>query len=178
MNKIGVGIAYGLLSSSPRSQVSEICTRLFFAKKLGRLVPRAEPRMENAERRPRLVIAEDAVLIQENIRKVVQRDCDVVAAVEDGEGVFEAVAAYAPDILLLDVSLPGMNGFAVAERLRDSKSPVHVIFLTAHRDKNYAKRAFEIGAKGYILKGSMWTELPVAIRAVASGDCYRSPLVF
>jgi DNA-binding NarL/FixJ family response regulator len=129
------------------------------------------------KRRPRLVIAEDAVLIQENIRRVVQPECDVVAAVEDGEAVIQAVETHAPDILLLDVSLPGMNGFAVAEQLRLAKSQVNVIFLTAHRDREYANRAFEIGAKGYILKGSMWTELPHAIHVVVGGGCYRSPLV-
>src|SRR4051794_38504201 len=119
--------------------------------------------MREEKKRPRLIIAEDAVLIQENIRRVVQPECDVVAAVEDGEAVMGAVTEHTPDILLLDVSLPGMSGFAVAEQLRIVKSQVYVIFLTAHRDKEYANRAFEIGAKGYILKGSMWTELPQAI---------------
>ncbi|MFL6450246.1 MAG: response regulator transcription factor [Bryobacteraceae bacterium] len=129
------------------------------------------------KKRPRIVIAEDAVLIQENIRRVIQRECDVVAAVEDGEAVMDAVAAYSPDILLLDVSLPGMNGFAVAEQLRQARYEVNVIFVTAHRDKEYANRAFEIGAKGYILKGSMWTELLQAIHAVTGGGCFRSALV-
>ena len=136
-----------------------------------------EIQIAEEKKRPRLVIAEDAVLIQENIRRVVQPDCDVVAAVEDGDAVIEAVATHAPDILLLDVSLPGMNGFAVAEQLKLAESRVNVIFLTAHRDREYADRAFEIGAKGYILKGSMWTELPRAIHVVAGGGCYRSPLV-
>jgi len=116
-------------------------------------------------------------LIQENIRRVIQSDCDIVAAVEDGEAALDAVAAHTPDILLLDVSLPGINGFTVAERLKHANSPVNVIFVTAHRDKTYADRAFEIGAKGYILKGNIRTELPAAIRAVTGGGCYRSPLV-
>lgn len=133
--------------------------------------------MPEDKRRPRLVIAEDVVLIQENIRRVVQPECDVVAAVEDGDAVVEAVATHAPDILLLDVSLPGISGFAVAEQLRLAKSQVNIIFLTAHRDREYANRAFEIGAKGYILKGSMWTELPRAIHVVSGGGFYRSPLV-
>lgn len=134
-------------------------------------------RMFGTAKRPRLVIAEDFVLIQENIRRVVQEDCDVVAVVEDGEAALDAVTVHAPDILLLDVSLPGINGFTVADRLQHSDSAVHVIFLTAHRDKAYVSRAFETGAKGYILKGSMWSELAPAIRAVMDGGSYRSPLL-
>jgi DNA-binding NarL/FixJ family response regulator len=133
--------------------------------------------MPEPGKRPRVVVAEDFVLIQENIRRVIQPDCDIVAAVEDGEAALDAVAAHTPDILLLDISLPRMNGFAVAERLQCANSPVGIIFITAYRDTNYATRAFEIGAKGYILKGNIWTELPAAIRAVAGGGCYRSPLL-
>ncbi len=117
------------------------------------------------------------MLIQENIKRVIEPHCEVVAAVEDGEAALEAVAAHAPDILLVDVSLPGMNGFAVAEKLNKTNPAVKVIFITAHRDRQYAERAFEIGAKGYVLKGKMWTELPAAIHEVAGGGCYRSPLV-
>jgi two-component system, NarL family, response regulator DesR len=133
--------------------------------------------MKEGVTRPRVVIAEDFVLIQENPRTVIQSLCDVVAAVEDGEAALEAVASLAPDILLLDVSLPGMNGFAVAEKLNSANSAVNVIFVSAYGDRGYAKRAFEIGAKGYILKGTMLTELPAAIREVALGGEYRSPLV-
>lgn len=117
------------------------------------------------------------MLIQENIRTVIQSHCDIVATVEDGETALEAVAMHAPDILLLDVSLPGMSGFAVAEKLTGEKSAVHVIFVSAHGDRDFVERAFEIGAKGYILKGTMWTELPAAIREVTDGGAYRSPLL-
>lgn len=127
--------------------------------------------------RLRVIIAEDFVLIQENIRRALGPSCDVIATVEDGDAALEAVAAHAPDILLLDVSLPGLSGFLVAEKLFRDGAPVHVIFVTAHRDRAYAERAFEVGAKGYVLKGAMWTELPDAIRAIAAGGKYRSPLI-
>lgn len=132
--------------------------------------------MLQPEQRPRVIIVEDSVLIQQNIRRAVQAECEIVGACEEGEAVFEAVASLAPDILLLDVSLPGMNGFAVAEQLKLSDAPVDVIFVTAHRDQDYEKRAFEIGAKAYVLKGRMWSELPAAIRAVAQGGTWRPPL--
>jgi len=123
------------------------------------------------------VIAEDFVLIQENIRRAVERDCDIVASVEDGEAALEAVATHAADILLLDVSLPGLSGFAVAEKLKGMQACVKVIFVTAHADRAHVERAFELGAAGYVLKGKMWTELPAAIRTVAGGGSYRSQLI-
>ena len=132
---------------------------------------------EEPTRRPRVVIAEDYVLIQENIRRSLPPECEVIAAVEEGAAALEAAAAQHPDILLLDVSLADMSGFAVAEKLFRANSPVKVIFLTAYADRSYVERAFEIGAKGYVLKGKMWTELPEAIREVLAGGLYRSPLV-
>ncbi len=123
------------------------------------------------------MIAEDFVLIQENIRRSLPPDCDLIAAVEDGAAALDAVAALKPDILLLDVSLPDMSGFRVAEKLSGANSAVKVIFLTAYADRAYAERAFETGAKGYLLKGRMFTELPEAIRNVLAGGVYRSPLV-
>ena len=120
-----------------------------------------------------MVIAEDFVLIQENIRKAIEPYCEVVSVVEDGAGALEAVATHAPDILLLDVSLPDLNGFAVVEKLLEAKTAVRVIFLTAYGTQDYIDRAFELGAKGYILKGRIWTELAEALRVVASGGTYR-----
>lgn len=139
--------------------------------------PMSDRMAEEPKRRPRVVIAEDFVLIQENIRRALPPECEVIAAVEDGAAALDAVAGQNPDILLLDVSLPDMSGFAVAEKLFRINSPVKVIFVTAYADRSYVERAFEIGAVGYILKGNMWTELPAAIREVLAGGLYRSPLV-
>jgi len=132
--------------------------------------------MSEEPKRPRIIIAEDFVLIQENIRRSLPCECEIIAAVEDGAAALDLAATHQPDILLLDVSLPDMSGFTVAERLL-ANSPVKIIFLTAYCDRTYVERAFEIGAKGYLLKGTMWTELPMAIREVLAGGVYRSPLV-
>jgi len=128
-------------------------------------------------KRTRVVIAEDFVLIQENIRRALPPECEIIAAVEDGSAALDVVAALQPDILLLDVSLPDMSGFAVAEKLLQANSPVKVIIVTANADRSYVERAFEIGVKGYLLKGKMWTELPEAIHEVVAGGVYRSPLI-
>lgn len=134
------------------------------------------PAMEKEEIRPRVVIAEDFVLIQEHMRQVLLPDCDVVATAEDGDAALQAVAVHTPDILVMDISLPGLSGFAVAEKLNREHPNVAVIFVTAHSGRDYVERAFEIGVKGYVLKRAMRTELPAAIRDVMAGLRYRSPL--
>lgn len=126
---------------------------------------------------PRVVIVEDFALIQENIRRVVQPQCEVLALADNGQEAITAVETHSPDILLLDVSLPDMSGFAVAERIADTNKEVKIIFLTAHSERAYVDRAFSIGAQGYVLKGMIWSELPNAIRAVSAGEQYRPPLL-
>jgi DNA-binding NarL/FixJ family response regulator len=128
--------------------------------------------MPDPDHRPRVVIAEDSVLLQESIRQTIGSFCDVVATAEEGEAACRAVATHAPDVLLLDVALPDMSGFAVAERLRGA--PVAIIFITAYSEKAYADRAFQIGAKAYVAKGAVDVELPAALRAVLNGSLYRS----
>jgi DNA-binding NarL/FixJ family response regulator len=143
--------------------------------------PESAPTSDDAapagHKRPRVVVAEDAVLIQEHIKSLLKADCDIVGAAEDGPSALAVIRDQQPDILLIDVSLPDMNGFAVAEKLNAIGSPVRIIFVTAHRDKQYANRAFEIGAKGYVLKGAIASELLAAVRAVVAGSTYRSPLL-
>lgn len=130
--------------------------------------------MPSPARRPRIVIAEDYVLIQESLRLFLVKDCEIVATVETSEAALDAVAKHNPEILLLDVSLPGGGGFQVAEELARAGSPVKIIFVTNYKDDEYVARAFEIGAKGYVLKGAVDTELLAAIREVAAGRLYRS----
>lgn len=127
--------------------------------------------------RPRVVIAEDFVLLQEQIRDLLEAECEVVAGVEDGRAAMDAVATHRPDILLMDVSLPLASGFAVAEKLRESHPEVKVLFVTAHREANYVERAFKVGARGYVLKTSIRTDLLAAVREVSRGGLYRSGML-
>jgi DNA-binding NarL/FixJ family response regulator len=84
-------------------------------------------------------------------------------------------STHRPDILLLDVSLPEVNGFAVTKKVQQDTPEVRIVFVTAYCDRNYVERAFEIGATGYVLKGSVRTDLLSAIRHVMEGQPYRSP---
>jgi two-component system response regulator DegU len=127
--------------------------------------------------RPRVVIAEDFILIQEMIREILEPECDVVAGVEDGPAALHAVAAHHPDILLVDASLPIMSGFEVAEQLSRTDPGVKILFITAHNDPTYVNRAFEIGARAYLLKSSIRLELLPAIQAVIADGTYRSAML-
>jgi two-component system response regulator DesR len=133
--------------------------------------------MPEPANRPRVIIVEDFVLIQESIRLVLERECDVVAAAEDGETALAAVAELKPDIVTLDVSLPGFSGFALAQKFGETVPATKVVFISAHTDRTYIERAFEVGAKGYVLKGAIQTELTAAIRQVIAGGRYLSPLL-
>ena len=132
---------------------------------------------EEAIHRPTVVIAEDFVLLQEEIRRILEPEFEVVAAVEDGRAALESIGMQRPDILLVDVSLPGLGGFMLAERVRSTSPETKVIFVTAYDDPKYIARAFEIGAKGWVLKGSISAELRTAIRTALDGGLYRSRLL-
>jgi DNA-binding NarL/FixJ family response regulator len=127
--------------------------------------------------RARVVIAEDFVLLQESIRDLLEPEFEVVAAVEDEEAALDAIAAHNPDVLLVDVSLPGIGGFPLTEQVRKTSPEVKVIFVTAYAEPAYVERAFEIGASGWVLKSSIRAELPAAIRTALEGGLYRSRLL-
>ncbi|HEY1214407.1 MAG TPA: response regulator transcription factor [Bryobacteraceae bacterium] len=126
---------------------------------------------------PKAVLAEDHLLIQEAMRLELRREVEVVATVQDGAAALEAVAQYQPDVLLLDVSLPKVNGIAVAQRAKQSWPDLKILFVTAQSDRTYVEEAFRSGASGYLLKGAIGSELREAVREVLAGRLYRSAVL-
>ena len=126
---------------------------------------------------PKAVLAEDHLLIREAIRLELRREVEVVATVQDGAAALEAVAQYQPDVLLLDVSLPKVNGIAVAQRAKQSWPDLKILFVTAQSDRTYVEEAFRSGASGYLLKGAIGSELREAVREVLAGRLYRSAVL-
>lgn len=126
---------------------------------------------------PKAVLAEDQVLLQEALCLVLQPEVEVVAAVQDGAAALAAVAQHQPDLLLLDVSLPQVNGMTVARRAKASWPALKILFVTAHSDRTYVGEAFRAGANGYVLKGAVASELCHAVREVLAGRPYRSALL-
>jgi DNA-binding NarL/FixJ family response regulator len=125
-------------------------------------------------KRPRVLICEDSVLLQEAIRAVVEPECEIAGLVEDGRIAIEMIMAEQPDIVLVDVSLPGASGFVIAETAAAANARARILFVTAYSDRAYVQRAFDIGASGYVLKDSIRTELLPAIRTALNGGHFRS----
>ena len=127
--------------------------------------------------RPRLLLADDHTLLLEGIRLLLEPEFDLVGSVEDGQALLAAAKKLKPDIILLDISMPLLNGIDAAHRLRKIAPSARLIFLTMHAGADYVAEAFRAGARGYLLKRSAASELLAAIRAVMKGDHYVSPLV-
>ena len=125
----------------------------------------------------RIVFGEDHPFFRDGLRRALEgvRGFQVVAEATDGVSVLEHVRSLKPDVAILDIGLPRMNGFAVVRTLRAEQLPVEVIFLTIHDDEAMFEEALELGVKGYLLKDCTDAELLRCISAVASGQHYTSP---
>ena len=127
--------------------------------------------------KPRVLLADDHTLVLEGFRKLLQDECTLVGMAEDGRTLLELAAKLEPDIILLDISMPRLNGIDAARRLKQLLPSVKLIFVTMHADPAYVNAAFKAGASAYLLKRSALDELGQAIRAVLAGNCYVTPLV-
>jgi len=127
--------------------------------------------------KPRLLLADDHTLLLEGIRLMLEPEFELVGSVEDGRALLAAAKTLKPDVILLDISMPILNGIDAARRLRKILPSAKLIFLTMHADPDYVAEAFRAGAMGYLLKRAAASELLTAIRAVLKGNHYVSPLV-
>jgi DNA-binding NarL/FixJ family response regulator len=128
-------------------------------------------------KRPRIVLADDHTLVLEGLCKILEDECDVVGTAEDGRKLLTMVQEYNPDVVVLDISMPALNGLDAARQLHKLLPTCKIIFLTMHADPTYAKQAFQLGASGYLLKRSAATELILAIQAVLKDQFYVTPLI-
>ncbi len=127
-------------------------------------------------RRPRVLLADDHRLLRETFAQVLAPECDVVGTVEDGRAVVTAAQQLQPDIVVLDIGMPLLNGLDAARQLKGLMPNVKVIFLTMNEDPDVAAEAFRTGASGYLLKNSAASELLQSIREVSQGRSYVTPL--
>lgn len=127
----------------------------------------------------RVLIADDHTVVREGIRHVLEREPGfvVVAEASRGDEVLDLAERHQPDVVVLDVSMPGESGLQVAARLRAALPATHVLILSMHENAEYVLESVRAGAHGYLLKDTAATELRNAIRAVRRGDAYFSPAV-
>ena len=122
--------------------------------------------------RLRVLLADDHVIVAEALKRLLEPEFELVGVVDDGFALLEAAAEKKPDVIVTDISMPGLNGIEALEELKKKNPDVHVVCLTMHRDVSYARRALDAGALGYVLKNSAPEELVMAVRAAAAGRAF------
>lgn len=127
--------------------------------------------------RPRVLMADDHSIVLAGLRKLVETEGEVVGMVEDGRALVEEAQKLCPDIILLDISMPLLNGLDAARQLKKLVPESKLIFLTMHTSPTYAIEAFKAGASGYLIKRSAASELKQAIQAVLRGQHYLTPMI-
>ncbi|HYG07818.1 MAG TPA: response regulator transcription factor [Stenotrophomonas sp.] len=125
--------------------------------------------------RPRLVLADDHLLVAQGVERLLLEFFDVVALVFDGDSLLAAIHREAPDLVIADISMPGMTGIDVMRRAQEAGVETPFIFLTMHADSEMASRAICAGGCGYVLKNSAGEELLYAAQQVLEGKTYVTP---
>ena len=125
--------------------------------------------------RKRLLLADDHAVLLEGLRGLLERDFDVVATAEDGLALIAAARRTQPEIIVLDISMPNLNGLDAARELHHLLPRTKLIFLTMHTDPTYVKAAFRAGASGYVVKRRAFSELRQAIDAAIKGERFVTP---
>jgi len=128
-------------------------------------------------KKPRVVLADDHRMVAEGLRGILEPYFEVAAVVSDGRDLLAAAKALDPDVIVLDISMPSLNGIEAAFQLRAANSRARVVFLTMHGEVMYAARALEAGASGYVLKHSAPSELVTAVQEALKGRTYITPQV-
>jgi two-component system nitrate/nitrite response regulator NarL len=124
----------------------------------------------------RVLIVDDNEGMLTRAAAVLSSGCEVVGTVKDGQSALEAADALHPDVIVLDISMPGMTGFDVARRLRESGCTAAVVFLTVHDDEEFVVRARAVGGLGYVVKPRLAADLVPAVRDARAGRPFVSKL--
>lgn len=126
-----------------------------------------------------IILAEDHVLVRQGLRRIIQEDPAVRVINEAGDGVelLEQLTDSTPDVVLVNISMPRLGGLEAAQIIKMQYPDIKIIILTMHNDKNFFRRALEIGVDGYVLKEEADTALNSAIKAVLKDKTYFSPLL-
>lgn len=128
-------------------------------------------------KRQRILLADDHTIVLEAFKVLLEQEHDVVAMVSDGRALQEAAGKLMPDIVILDITMPLLNGLDAARQLKKTMPKIKLIFLTMNQDPWLAAEAFRIGASGFLLKTSAGPELLQAVKEVGRGFSYVTPSI-
>ena len=124
--------------------------------------------------RPRVLIAEDHESVARQLRSLLEVECDVIDVVSDGKSLVAVVESLKPEVIVSDISMPGLDGLAAARIILDRHPNARIVFVTVHDDRAMAQRALRLGALGYVLKNDACEELLNAVRAAQAGQQHLS----
>jgi DNA-binding NarL/FixJ family response regulator len=119
--------------------------------------------------RIRVLLADDHKAMLDRVAGLLATECNVVGTVADGQQAFDAVMELKPDVLVLDISMPVMNGIETARRLKEAGSETHIVFLSMYDDPDIVREALEAGAQGYVTKQCITSDLVAAIKKAHAG---------
>ena len=125
----------------------------------------------------RVLLAEDHALVAEGLTKLLDSEFTLLGTISDGRALVKAVKKLTPDIAIVDISLPLLNGLEAARQIKKSEPQTKIIFLTMHAEEHFIQEAFQAGGSGYILKNSATKELVFALQEVHQGKTYISPAI-
>ena len=135
-----------------------------------------EPTFERASAPTRVLIVDDNEAMLARAAAVLKPNCKVVGAVTGGLAALEAAEALRPEVIVLDVSMPGMTGFEVAARLREAGSTAAIVFLTVHDDEEFVLAARAAGGIGYVVKPRLASDLTIAFQEARAGRPFTSAI--
>src|SRR6201997_618175 len=127
--------------------------------------------------RPRILLADDHTLLLDAFKRLLEPRCEIVGTACDGRALIDLAAGPRPDVIVLDISMPGLNGMDACAQLRRKMPEIRLVFLTVNEDPDIAAEAISLGASGYLLKSSASAELFTAIEQALAGKTYITPLV-
>ena len=128
-------------------------------------------------KKPRVLLADDHKIVAEGLKSLLEPEFTLVGAVEDGRALVKAAEELQPDVAVVDVSMPKLNGIEAVRQIKQKNKHIKIVFLTMHPDVTYAASAFEAGASGYVLKHSAPAELVMAIHEALEGRTYVTPRI-
>jgi two-component system response regulator NreC len=128
-------------------------------------------------KKTRILLADDHALLRAGVRALLEQqdDLDIVGEAVDGREAMDKVAEVHPDVIVMDIAMPGMGGTEATKRIKSRFPDVHILALTALEDERYFFEIVRAGASGFLVKGALPDELLVAVRAVAAGNVYLYP---
>ena len=129
------------------------------------------------KKRIRVLLADDHKIVLDGLRSLLEPEFELAGTVEDGRALVSAAEKLRPDVIVVDISMPLLNGIEAVRQIKKLDKQVKVVFLTMHPDVTYAIRAFEAGASGYVLKHSAASELLTAIHEAIKGRTYVTPMI-